>query len=589
MGNQDVNQIVRTEAYVAPNLEGEDSREGCSGTKRWLPESLPGALRRSWRANSCDPVACALFVRLDCPVSKAFLTRQREQPKISRSGRGSKKSSSLSSRPIRLHETFISRNVWGVQSYAPPQATAGDEIKLRSAAQCNNLEVLKPIISTALSRSPSGISVSGSVEPFSRSPSMKSTGPPPAISSAEQDSETSEKGREEASSSLAVSTGVDGQESPPEEETSKPEAYGLNKIQLQKLEASLWHGGRNIEGVTYYQVEPEAVLEVKRVLEILRDRGNLVFSDVHRNVGSRNLEAHARCYGFEEMLYLIIHRGYRLHMVKLLGTYTCYISGTHPLVDVMGVLMMVLIVYFQLASATKPLCYLLFGLYIIWQLFQITRQSEGHSEFRLDFDFDMAKRGVFYLIKAVADPEKIPSIYGWLHDKMPLLAFNNESYGHPYSVTGQEEICLLFTDECTALPIVDAADYELILQKDLPPPLEVQRYNLKNIQMEMTLRRGDPTREDEWKVEILMQRSYDDKMLSYWFRRIFVTVGGRVSNLIAIMEWLVRNGCLGVCKEWPEKTRIQAYPYLELFTRVLHDGVEPWIIIPSSRAHFIVE
>ncbi|KAL3689040.1 hypothetical protein R1sor_015349 [Riccia sorocarpa] len=442
-----------------------------------------------------------------------------------------------------------------------------------------------------LSRSPSVPSVSGFAEPFSRSPSTRATGPQPVTSAAaaEQDSDSSEKGREEGSNSLPV----DGQESPPEEEgegTRKPEAYGLNKIQLQKLEASLWHGDLNILGFTYYQVEPEAVLEVKRVLEVLRDRGNLVFSDLHRNVGSRNLEARARCYDFEEMLYLIIHRGYRLHMVKLLGTYTCYVSGTHALVDVMGVLMLVLVVYFQLATATKPLCYLLFALYFIWELFQITRQPGGHTEFCLDLDFDMARRGVYYLIKAVADPEKISSIYGWLHDKIPLLAFNNESYGHPYySVGGQEEICSLFTDECTALPIVDVGDYELILQKELPPPLEVQRYNLKNIQMEMTLRRGDPTREDEWKVEILMQRSYDDKMLSYWYRRIFVTVGGRVRNLIAIMEWLVRNDCLGVCKEWLDKNRIQAYPYLELFTRVLQEGVEPWIIIPSSRAYLTVE
>jgi hypothetical protein len=99
------------------------------------------------------------------------------------------------------------------------------------------------------------------------------------------------------------------------------------EIQSNKVEVSLLYKNHPVEEFTFFVVAPSRVPRLKFVLEILRDEKNVLFSGLHRNVGSKTNVAHARCYELDEILDLVLVKGFTLRKVNLEAQYDCLVSG----------------------------------------------------------------------------------------------------------------------------------------------------------------------------------------------------------------------------------------------------------------------
>lgn len=95
-----------------------------------------------------------------------------------------------------------------------------------------------------------------------------------------------------------------------------------------KVEVSLLYKRKPLEEYTYLNVPTIRVARLKRLITVLKEEGNLVLSDVHKNVGSEFNLAHARCYEFEEMLKLVLSEDWTLKKINLGAEYKCSISGS---------------------------------------------------------------------------------------------------------------------------------------------------------------------------------------------------------------------------------------------------------------------
>ncbi|CAM6127512.1 unnamed protein product [Calypogeia fissa] len=351
----------------------------------------------------------------------------------------------------------------------------------------------------------------------------------------------------------------------------KSDRYEPVSNRFNKVEAVLkYKNDKVLESYTFYNIPLDAVAEFKRVLEVLKQEGNIIFSNLNREIGSSTPRAHARCYEFGELLDLILAQSYKLHEVDLEEDYVCAISGCWilQLQMVLTVAVNMGINYYQLTGPPKDLStvILLLFLYAFVELFFSLVNTVCNPP------WDILRRIVYNFINRFA-PSKMKVCYQHFQARIPQLTFCNESYGHPHILRTPRYVCFLapvsgilprFGFYATSTP--ESIVHVGRLREGF------MEFDLINLQLKLTVmfHRGNGVqRLTTVQVVVEYFRVYDQRL---YLRDIFVHIEKkRAENLIALMSWLEDNECPGVCKSWPQDYLINAYRYDELINKTSED------------------
>ncbi|CAM6117890.1 unnamed protein product [Calypogeia fissa] len=195
------------------------------------------------------------------------------------------------------------------------------------------------------------------------------------------------------------------------------DTYKLVSNRFNKVEAVLkYKNDKVLESYSFYNIPLDGVAEFKRVLEVLKQEGNIIFSNLNREIGSSTPRAHARCYEFGELLDLILAQSYKLHEVDLEEDYVCTISGRWilQLQMVLMVAVNVGINYYQLTGPPKDLStvILLLFLYAFVELFFSLVNTVCNQP------WDILRRIVYNFINRFA-PSKMKVCYQHFQARIP--------------------------------------------------------------------------------------------------------------------------------------------------------------------------
>ncbi|CAM6127515.1 unnamed protein product [Calypogeia fissa] len=372
--------------------------------------------------------------------------------------------------------------------------------------------------------------------------------------------ERAERGSSSSTTTLSSTEGESSSSSKFERGPLVEDSYSLISSHMNKVEVSLQYEGKTLEGYTFFDIASDAVAEFKRVLEVLKRDGNVIYSTLNRNIGSSTPRAHARCHEFKELLDLILNQSYKLHEVDLTAQYKCIISG-HWSLQLLLIGVMVGIDYYQLTGPPKYIgtVIALLTSYALLHLFLVVVNFVCGKQHKL-------KRLVHFIISRTR-PNKLDDWYRYFQKKFPLLTFSNESYCYP-QVSTQKQICFL-KNAIGCLPVTGTGPARYFHMEDLREGRRV--FDLRNLQLELSV----TYIEEEVQINAEMRRAYDDRACCY--REVFLTDRIKAIHFIALMKWLEENGCVGVCKEWPESGLMYAYRYRELFHLVLLKGFRPMV------------
>ncbi|CAM6117894.1 unnamed protein product [Calypogeia fissa] len=357
---------------------------------------------------------------------------------------------------------------------------------------------------------------------------------------------------------------------------------------FNKVEAVLKYKNDNVlESYSFYNIPLDAVAEFKRVLEVLNQEGNIIFSNLNREIGSSIPRAHARCYEFGELLDLILAQSYKLHEVDLEEDYVCAISGRWILLQmVLTVAVNVGINYYQLTGPPKDLSTVILLLFLsaFVELFFSLVNTVCNQP------WDILRRIVYNFINRFGQ-SKMKVCYQHFQARIPQLTFCNESYGYPHILRTPRYVCFLapvtgilprFGFYATSTP-----ENIVLVGRLREGSMEFDLINLQ-LKLTVTFHRGNGVqRLTTVQVVVEYFRVYDQRLYA---RDIFVNIeNSRAENLIALMSWLEDNECPGVCKSWPQDYLINAYRYDELVNKVLNDGWTPMTTEILHRVDIMVE
>lgn len=223
--------------------------------------------------------------------------------------------------------------------------------------------------------------------------------------------------------------------------------------------------------------------------------------------------------------------------------------------------------YYQLSSAPTPSIFTLLGLFIFVQLifaFLETTLSEKEA----------AKRLLHSLMKRTM-PNRVDGWYKYFQVECPCLTFCNQSYGHPCTVQNCRVICCF---DRTAVLVASTGHQHEYLTGDTMFDIGETSYDLRNVQLRLEIRRDE--KDDEVEALVVYVTCMWAKNREQFYQNIFRIIDIRkISNLIAVLNWLRANNWQGVCRRWKKNT-MHVFTYEELICKILDEEryYRPWLI-----------
>ncbi|CAM6112971.1 unnamed protein product [Calypogeia fissa] len=181
----------------------------------------------------------------------------------------------------------------------------------------------------------------------------------------------------------------------------------------------------------------------------------------------------------------------------------------------------------------------------------------------LKFFLGDRKRLLYSFVSLIVPPGWVDGIYLKLQRRWPSLTFCNESYGRPY-VQDCSIICKFIDEE--GLPVLSERE-ELPPARNVSEHVGVSKYNLRNLYLDLEINNHHSEEGEDFVVKVCIKWKTDDVL--FYSNRFVVQDPRKISNLIGMLIWLKENKWQGICKWWPEKTVMHAFPFKELICKTL--------------------
>ncbi|CAM6112949.1 unnamed protein product [Calypogeia fissa] len=315
--------------------------------------------------------------------------------------------------------------------------------------------------------------------------------------------------------------------------------------------------GEELETWTFFPSDLGQVAEIELAMKVLEKSKNLIFARVHKNMGSRNPKAHAKCYELKEIFELILTKGYTVERVTLTKAHECSISGSTmldlftliPEIAFIGVLTWMN--FYELLSAAPH--YSLIVTLILFIFFQLLIVL-------LKFFLGGRERLLYSFISLILPPAWVDGIC--LKLQRIGLSWGNESYGGPF-VQDCSTICKFFDEE--SLP-ASSEHEELLPARNVYEHVGESQYDLRNLYLDLKIN-PDSQEGEDFIVKVCIKWKTDNAL--FYSNRFVVQDTRKISNLIGMLIWLKENKWQGICKSWPKKTVMHVFSFKELICKTL--------------------